>query len=159
MPQGRIVCVRRAIVRLTIRAGLVVAVMICVGAVDAAEPTPPKFVADEAGFKADVQPFLVKHCERCHGEKKAEGEFRVDASLARNFLDPVLKSRWGEVVNVLNSHEMPPESEPQPKPEAVAKVVDWVTAQMVKAEELQRDNSVVLRRLNRTEYVRTDSRA
>jgi hypothetical protein len=155
MPQGRVVCVHRAIVRLTIRLGLVVAVMMSAGPLDAAEPTPPKFVADEAGFKAYVQPFLVKHCERCHGDKKAEGEFRVDAVLARNFLDPVLKSRWGEVVNVLNSHEMPPESEPQPKPEAVAKVVDWVTAQMVKAEELQRDNSVVLRRLNRTEYRNT----
>jgi hypothetical protein len=115
MPQGRFVCVHRAIVRLTIRLGLVVAVMMSVGPLDAAEPTPPKFVADEAGFKADVQPFLVKHCERCHGDKKAEGEFRVDAALGRNFLDPVLKSRWGEVVNVLNSHEMPPESEPQPK--------------------------------------------
>lgn len=114
-----------------------------------------KFVADQAEFGKSVQPFLTRYCVRCHGEKKAEGEFRVDSELTVDFLNPVMKSRWGEIVNVLNSHEMPPESEPQASPDSVATVVDWITRQMVKAEEIQRDNTVVLRRLNRTEYKNT----
>lgn len=134
---------------------IVVGIIVSARPVFAADSAEPVFTADETGFRADVAPFLTKHCLRCHSEKKSEGEFRVDTPLTRDFLDPAMKSRWGEVVNVLNSHEMPPESEPQPTPTAVAKVVDWITAQMVKAEELKRDNAVVLRRLNRTEYRNT----
>ena len=55
----------------------------------------------------------------------------------------------------LNSHEMPPEDEPQPQPEEVAKVVDWITQQLVHAELYRRDSAIVLRRLNRAEYRNT----
>ncbi len=54
------------------------------------------------------------------------------------------KGKWGKVVDVLNSHEMPPEEEPQPNTAAVAKVVA--------AELVRRDGAIVLRRMNRTEY-------
>ncbi len=53
---------------------------------------------------------------------------------------------------MLNSHEMPPEDQPQPKVQQVTEVVDWITAQIVDAEKRLRENSVVMRRLNRTEY-------
>ena len=29
-------------------------------------------------FDAAVQPFLAANCERCHGEKKQKGKFRLD---------------------------------------------------------------------------------
>ena len=56
---------------------------------------------------------------------------------------------------MLNSHEMPPEGEPQPKPDEVARVVDWITEQMTQAELIRRDGVIVLRRLNRDEYRNT----
>ncbi|NQV24251.1 MAG: DUF1592 domain-containing protein [Rhodopirellula sp.] len=110
---------------------------------------------DEAGFRQIVEPFFRQHCVRCHGATEAEGEFRVDTQLSTDFLDVVIKARWGEVVNVLNSHEMPPEDEPQPRQETVAQVVDWITQQMARAELHRRDSAIVLRRMNRAEYRNT----
>ena len=115
----------------------------------------PQSPTDHAGFQAIVAPFVKSHCVRCHGPAKQEGTFRVDQHLKNEFVDPASKEKWGEVVNVLNSHEMPPEGEPQPKPEEVAKVVDWITDQMVRAELIRRDGQIVLRRLNRDEYRNT----
>jgi mono/diheme cytochrome c family protein len=115
---------------------------------------PPSMAAD-VGIQTTVRPFVKTHCERCHGPTKQEGNFRVDQHLKNEFLDPAAKAKWGEVVNMLNSHEMPPEGEPQPRPEEVAKVVDWITEQMVRAELVRRDGQIVLRRLNRDDYRNT----
>lgn len=121
----------------------------------AAAQDAPQFAADDAGFRAQVAPFLKTHCLRCHGQDKQEGAFRVDRQLKTDFLDPAAKEKWGEVVNVLNSHEMPPEKETQPASGEVARVVDWITAQMTRAELVRRDRVIVLRRLNREEYRNT----
>ncbi len=120
------------------------------GAASAAEP-----VADPAGHQRVVAPFFQKHCVACHGPDKQKGDFRVDQGLPADFLDVTAREKWGHVVDVLNSHDMPPEDEPQPEPEATAAVVDWITAQLVKAEMVRRDGAVILRRLNRAEYRNT----
>ncbi len=112
-------------------------------------------VRDGAGFAEKVQPFLKEHCLRCHGPEKQKGDVRLDTGLPENFLEVTAKQKWGDVVEVLNSHEMPPEKEKQPEAAQVAAVVDWVTAQLVKAELVRRDGAVVLRRLNREEYGNT----
>ncbi len=106
-------------------------------------------------YREVVAPFLKQHCVRCHGPTKQEGEFHLERHLKTDFLDPSAKEKWGEVVNVLNSHEMPPEKEPQPKPNEVAKVVDWITEQLAQAEVIRRDGQIVLKRLNRDEYRNT----
>lgn len=121
-------------------------------AVAAAEP---QWQADDATFRKTVEPFLTRYCQKCHSSKDPQGEFRVDRDLPNQFLDTLAKEKWGEVVNVLNSHEMPPEGEPQPKPDAVGKIVDWITGEMARAELIRRDSVVVLRRLNRDEYRNT----
>ena len=119
----------------------------------AAEPQSMK--PDEIGFRDVISPFLKTHCLKCHGPEKKEGQLRVDQQLKNEFLDPTSKEKWGEVINVLNSHEMPPDGEPQPKPDEVARVVDWITEQMTQAELIRRDGVIVLRRLNRDEYRNT----
>lgn len=106
-------------------------------------------------YQANILPFLNKHCLECHGPNDAQSEFRVDKSLPNRFLDASVRSQWAEVVNVLNSHEMPPESHPQPAVDEVAAVVDWITEQMRQAELVLRENAVVMRRLNRAEYQNT----
>lgn len=113
------------------------------------------FKTDDAGFSGQVEPFLKSHCLRCHGPEKDKANFRVDRDLTADFIDPAAKEKWAEVVDVLNSHEMPPENEPQPKPDEVAKAVDWITKQMIAAELVRRDGAIVLRRMNRTEYQNT----
>ncbi len=113
------------------------------------------FVADTQGYQQDVVPFLTAYCQACHGAEVQEGEFRVDQNLPNDFLDLASKQHWSEVVDVLNSHSMPPEDEKQPSVDEVAKVVDWITSQMVKAELSRRDSAIVLRRMNRQEYKNT----
>ncbi|MBC8355206.1 MAG: DUF1587 domain-containing protein [Planctomycetes bacterium] len=110
---------------------------------------------DDTGYHRTVVPFFKQHCLPCHGPDDQQADLRVDQHLPNDFLDLVAKGKWGEVVNVLNSHEMPPEDEPQPKVEEVAKVVDWITQQMVRAELHRRDSAIVVRRMNRAEYRNT----
>jgi mono/diheme cytochrome c family protein len=113
------------------------------------------FRADESGYREVARPFFRTYCEGCHGAEKQKGEFRVDDALPNQFGDRAVRARWAEVVNVLNGHEMPPEKEKQPTAQEVARVVDWVTAEAVRAELFKRDTRTVLRRMNRDEYANT----
>ena len=117
---------------------------------------PFGFAEDPAGYEKIVSPFLKSYCADCHSGDKPEGEFSVESSqLSPKLTDLSVRKRWSEVVNVLNSHQMPPDKSPPPKAEEVATVVDWITAQAVEAESVQRERTVVLRRLNRSEYRNT----
>lgn len=114
----------------------------------------PLYGQDE--FRTVVIPFFGTYCEKCHTGDMAEGSFRVDPEhLPATFDEISVRKKWAEVVNVLNSHSMPPESEQQPDTASVAGVVDWITSETVRAELKSRSQTVVLRRLNRTEYRNT----
>ncbi len=110
---------------------------------------------DAAGFERIAEPYFKEHCIRCHGPEKSKGKLRVDTMVPNTFLDGSTRSKWAEVLNAVNSHEMPPEDEPQPGPASAGKFADWVTAELGRAEIASRSASVVLRRLNRTEYNNT----
>ncbi|RYD73743.1 MAG: DUF1587 domain-containing protein, partial [Verrucomicrobiaceae bacterium] len=114
----------------------------------------PSVSPDAVGFTKVAQPFLKEHCIRCHGPEKQKGELRLD-TLANNFADPLVKEKWAEVINTVNSHEMPPEEEPQPKPEEAGPFADWISGELARAEIAKRSTSIVLRRLNRAEYNNT----
>ncbi len=110
---------------------------------------------EAAKIPTPVVAFFKENCLKCHSTESKESEFKIDRSLQPRFQDPALKARWSEIVDVLNSHSMPPETETQPKAEKVAQVVDWITQQIVLAEKSLRETSVVMRRLNRVEYRNT----
>ena len=114
-----------------------------------------EFSADEAGFRKNAVPLLRKFCLECHGPDLQEGDFRVDTGLTPRMTDRATAGRWHEVVNVLNSHEMPPEGSPQPDVAEVATLVDWVTAEVKRADRVNRTTDIVIRRLNRAEYKNT----
>ena len=113
-----------------------------------------KHVADAAGFEKIVRPFVEKHCLECHGPDKQKGKLRLD-TLSIDFSKPLAAEKWGEVVNALNGHEMPPEDEPQPSPGEAGALVEWLTAELGRAEISKRSSRVVLRRMNRQEYNHT----
>jgi len=116
----------------------------------------PKLAPDAAGYAKTVAPFFAAHCNKCHTGAKPKGDFDTAAGkLPNDFLDPAAKGQWKEIVNVLNAHSMPPKKEKQPAATDVTAVVDWITAQAVRAELARRDTAVVLRRLNRAEYKNT----
>jgi mono/diheme cytochrome c family protein len=104
-----------------------------------------------------LRPFLKTHCVRCHGPEEQNADRRLD-QLSFDFSDPENGELWQEVLDQLNLGEMPPKDEPQPSAEQLRTVVAILTKTMATARDVARGHSagrVVLRRLNRTEYLNT----
>ncbi len=111
--------------------------------------------ADTVGIHAIAKPFLEKHCFRCHGAAEAEGELRLDA-VDSELTRPATFEQWREIIRRVKSGEMPPESEPRPNAEQVAKLVEQMSALLdAVAAQRRAEGRVVLRRLNRVEYENT----
>ena len=111
---------------------------------------------EPAAFDAAVQPFLKTYCLRCHDAQKQEGKFQFD-TLPRDFAEQSVAQKWGEVMFRLNSGEMPPKKEPQPKPEELGRVVDWISTRIKEGEaaRMARRGPVAHYRLSREEYGHT----
>jgi Protein of unknown function (DUF1592)/Protein of unknown function (DUF1588)/Protein of unknown function (DUF1587)/Protein of unknown function (DUF1585)/Protein of unknown function (DUF1595)/Planctomycete cytochrome C len=111
--------------------------------------------ADDA--EQALGPFLAKHCISCHGPEEQNADRRFD-QLSFDFSNPQNGKLLQDVLDQLNLGQMPPEDEPQPTTEEVRKVVRALTATLAEARGAARSHSaarVVLRRLNRTEYLNT----
>lgn len=143
-------------VMLWFRTRTLLAIALCVGPLAWADDTAAPPGIDEPGYYRVVVPFFRSHCAACHTGRRPEGDFSIaKRDLGPDFSVAAFREKWREVVDVLNSHGMPPADEPQPEPAAVAAVVDWITDQAVVAERSARTSGVVLRRLNRREYAAT----
>ena len=81
--------------------------------------------APSAGLDTVVQPFFEEHCNKCHGPKKQKGDLRTD-TLKINFDSPKIMGHWEEIMNRINTGDMPPEDEKQPKPDDIARVAEWI---------------------------------
>jgi len=113
------------------------------------------FIVDRSGYDEHAKSLLSTFCSKCHSGDTLEGEFDVDKQLGLEFNQSATSAKWSEVVNVLNSHEMPPEDASQPPQDEIAKLVDWIRSEQIRAEEFDHKSNVVLRRLNRNEYRNT----
>jgi cytochrome c553 len=119
----------------------------------AAAAAPPA----SADFERMVKPFFAEHCTGCHGEKKQKGDMRVD-TLVIDFDSPKIMANWEEIMNRINSGDMPPEKETRPKPDDIARVADWIAGQLHDAESARQSSSgekVAFRKLSREEYANT----
>jgi mono/diheme cytochrome c family protein len=117
----------------------------------AASPGSPE------GRDSLVKSFFDQHCTNCHGEKKQKGDLRVD-DLKVQLDSPKIMAHWEEIMNRINSGDMPPEDEPRPKPEEVAKVADWIADQLHEAETARQSSAgerVAIHKLSREEYANT----
>ncbi|MDB5386872.1 MAG: hypothetical protein JWM11_2518, partial [Planctomycetaceae bacterium] len=112
--------------------------------------------ADPQTFETAVQPFFKQYCQRCHDAQKQEGEFRLD-TLPRDFTTEATAQRWSEVVFRMNSGEMPPKKEPQPKPAELGVAVEWLSNRIKEGEaaRMARRGPVAHYRLSREEYGHT----
>jgi hypothetical protein len=100
--------------------------------------------------------FLVKHCVSCHGPEKEKGELRVD-QLSRDFKLGADSHHWAEVIEQVNSGEMPPKTEKQPTQEEIANFItnlDLLIKQGRAARMASRP-AVTHYRLSRKEYQNT----
>jgi mono/diheme cytochrome c family protein len=111
------------------------------GAVRAAEP-----------FEA----FLEAHCIRCHGPEKEKGDLRID-ELSRDFKLGADTHHWAEVIEQVNSGEMPPEDEKRPTQQEIAAFVTSLDAFIKegRAARMAARPAVAHYRLSRKEYQNT----
>lgn len=100
--------------------------------------------------------FLNKHCVRCHGPQKEEGDIRIDR-LSRDFKSGVDTHHWAEALDKLNSGEMPPEDELQPTQDEITNFVSELDSLLKegRAVRMAARPAVSHYRLSRKEYQNT----
>lgn len=110
-----------------------------------------------AAFEKSVAPYLKAHCYECHDAKKAKAGLRLD-QLGTDFLAGKTADVWHEVIDSINTGEMPSE-EVKKRPDAAQSfaVVEWVGTELRNAEKQARmaGRRILSRRLNREEYLNT----
>lgn len=109
-------------------------------------------VSGEEPFEA----FLEKHCIVCHGPQNEEGDLRLH-QLSRDFKSGADTHHWAEVLDKVNSGEMPPEKELQPTQEEIAAFVMSLDSRLKegRASRMAARPAVAHYRLSRTEYQNT----
>ena len=117
---------------------------------------PGAFCAEEP-----LEAFLTKHCISCHGSEKEKketenGDLRID-QLSRDFKSDLDTHHWAEVIERINSGEMPPESEPRPTQEEIAAFVTKLDSLLKegRAARMAARPAVAHYRLSRKEYRNT----
>ena len=107
-------------------------------------------------FPAEINGFLTRHCLSCHGPDKQKGKFRID-TLQQNLVTGPHADDWHEVLEALNTGEMPPEDEPQPEQTELDGVIEFLTAAFDEAAVQRRSTGgqVMMRRLTNYEYNNT----
>ena len=103
-----------------------------------------------------VRPFLAKHCLECHGANDGKAGLTLH-DLGSDLTVGDNADRWKEVIDRINLGEMPPRERPRPDAQASFAVVRWVGSELKRAERQARmaGGRVLMRRLNRREYINT----
>ncbi|HCN78580.1 MAG TPA: hypothetical protein DIT13_15470 [Verrucomicrobiales bacterium] len=113
-------------------------------------------VASAAPAAEPFEAFLETHCVRCHGPEKEKGDLRID-QLSRDFKLGADTHHWAEVIEQVNSGEMPPKKEKKPTQEEIAAFVTGLDARIKegKAARMAARPAVAHYRLSRKEYQNT----
>lgn len=100
--------------------------------------------------------FLETHCLHCHGPEKEKGDLRID-QLSRNFKLGADTHHWAEMMEQVNSGEMPPKKEKQPSQAEIAAFVTSLDARIKegRAARMAARPTVSHYRLSRKEYQNT----
>ncbi|MFT5121895.1 MAG: hypothetical protein ACI9TH_001159 [Kiritimatiellia bacterium] len=103
-----------------------------------------------------IQSFIDQHCMDCHDEDTARAGFRIDL-LTTDFTAGNNAGLWKEVMDRINSGEMPPEKKPRPDAKEAFAVASWVAEQLDETTKAAQGagGRVPMRRLNRVEYANT----
>jgi mono/diheme cytochrome c family protein len=107
-------------------------------------------------FAGEAVPFVKKHCVECHGAK----EPKADLSLAGDLDVKALVTRrgvWENVIDMVETGQMPPKEVAKPDPVEVDKFVTLVKTIFDDSDRHAKPDPgrVTVRRLNRVEYNNT----
>ncbi len=103
-----------------------------------------------------LEAFLENHCLRCHGPEKEKGDLRIDR-LSRDFKVGADTHHWAEMMEQVNSGEMPPKKEKRPTQEEIAAFVTSLDSRIRegRAARMAARPPVTHYRLSRKEYQNT----
>ncbi|NUM55645.1 MAG: DUF1592 domain-containing protein [Candidatus Hydrogenedentes bacterium] len=109
-----------------------------------------------SAYESIVVPFTKQYCLACHDAEEMKGDIDLEsfespgAALAETEL-------WDRVRAMIQSGEMPPKKRPQPKPDEVALVVEFLLehGKSQRVAMTPDPGRVTVRRLNRAEYNNT----
>ena len=106
--------------------------------------------------REEFEMFLETHCLSCHGPDKVERDLRVD-KLSRDFKAGTDGHLWAEIVERINAGEMPPEDQPQPTEDEIAKAVSQLSEliRQGRAARMAARPAVAHYRLSRAEFQNT----
>ena len=98
--------------------------------------------------------FFSTYCARCHGEKKQNGDVRLD-KLDHRIANHASLSAWQDVLDVLNTGEMPPEDQKQPQKTELTSAIGLITQNISSAHKrLAATGGVIsMRHLTKREYL------
>ena len=109
-----------------------------------------------AGDAEPVHHFLSTYCNDCHGAEKQKGDRRFDQlALPVSKVDTLIELK--DILDQINLGDMPPKKSKQPTSEEQKAFIEQLTKALTHGREAlaSTGGSTVLRRLNRTEYLRT----
>src|SRR5689334_23639204 len=97
--------------------------------------------------------FFDQYCAKCHNSTDWAGGIAFDTMTPDSFGDDA--KIWEEAVRKLRGRLMPPPDKPQPEQKVIDAQVAWLEGKLdANAKEHPDPGSVVMHRLNRTEYAR-----
>ena len=100
--------------------------------------------------------FLETHCIKCHGPEKEKGDLRID-QLSRDFKLGADTHHWAEMMEQVNSGEMPPKKEKKPTQAEMSAFVTSLDSRIKegRAARMAARPAVSHYRLSRKEYQNT----
>jgi len=110
----------------------------------------------EVSIPQSIEPFFENYCFDCHDSDTAKADLDLEG-LTRSIVDVADAQNWQDILDQLNSGEMPPKKKAQPGKEELAKVVGDLTESLQSAQTMLKDSGgeIALRRINRREYEAT----
>jgi len=113
-------------------------------------------LAGATGAAEPFDVFLERHCLSCHGPDKSKGDLRID-QLSRDFKLGADAHHWAEVIEQVNSGEMPPKKEKKPTQDEIAAFVTNLDSRLKegRAARMAARPAVTHYRLSRKEYQNT----
>ena len=110
----------------------------------------------EVSIPQSIEPFFENYCFDCHDTDTAKADLDLEG-LTRSIVDVADAQNWQDILDQLNSGEMPPKKKAQPGKEELAQVVGDLTESLQSAQTMLKDSGgqIALRRINRREYEAT----